>query len=66
MAVLMPMMIPAVVALVLLFGPVGTHTAVVGTFGAAVDFKAAVGYMMAFDAIFVTVCWLLFGLVAGD
>lgn len=66
MAVLMPMMIPTIAALLLLFGSAGTYTAVVGTFGAAVDFKAAVGYMTAFDAIFVTVCWLLFGLAAGD
>ena len=66
MAVLMPMTIPAVTALLLLFGPVGPQAADAGTFGVAVDFKAAVGYMTAFDAIFVTVCWLLFGLVMGD
>jgi heme exporter protein B len=66
MAVLMPMMIPAIVALLLLFGPVGGQALDVGTFGIAGNFRAAVGYVMAFDAIFVTVCWLLFGLVVGD
>jgi ABC-type transport system involved in cytochrome c biogenesis permease component len=66
MAVLMPMMIPAIVALLLLFGPAGPQAVITGTFGVTGDFKAAVGYMTAFDAIFVTVCWLLFGLVAKD
>jgi ABC-type transport system involved in cytochrome c biogenesis permease component len=59
MAVLMPMMIPAVFALLLLFSPANSQT----VFSIAADFKASVGYMAAFDAIFVTVCWLLFGVV---
>jgi len=59
MAVLMPMMIPAVFALLLLFSPANSQT----VFNIAADFKAAIGYMAAFDAIFVTVCWLLFGVV---
>jgi len=66
MAVLMPMMIPAIVALLSLFAPVGPQAVGAGIFQVAGDFKAAVGYMAAFDAIFVTVCWLLFGLVVGD
>jgi heme exporter protein B len=66
MAVLMPMVIPAIVALLLLFGPVGGQPFGVGTFGIVADFKSAVGYMAAFDAIFVTICWLLFGLVTQD
>jgi heme exporter protein B len=66
MAVLMPIMIPAIVALLLLFGPVVPQTVGAGTFGIAGDFKTAIGYIAAFDAIFVTVCWLLFGLVVGD
>jgi heme exporter protein B len=66
MAVLMPMMIPAVVALLLLFGPAGHQAGGVGTFGIVADFKSAVGYIAAFDAIFVTICWLLFGFVVED
>lgn len=66
MAVLMPMMIPAVGALAAVFGPASGQAAGAGMFGAAGDFGSAVGYMAAFDAIFVTVCWLLFGLVAGE
>jgi ABC-type transport system involved in cytochrome c biogenesis permease component len=59
MAVLMPMMIPAVFALLLLFSPANSQM----VFSIVTDFKVAVGYMAAFDAIFVTVCWLLFGVV---
>jgi ABC-type transport system involved in cytochrome c biogenesis permease component len=59
MAVLMPMMIPAVFALLLLFSPANSQM----VFSIVTDFKGAVGYMAAFDAIFVTVCWLLFGVV---
>jgi heme exporter protein B len=59
MAVLMPMMIPAVFALLLLFSPANSQT----VFSIVTEFKGAVGYMAAFDAIFVTVCWLLFGVV---
>lgn len=59
MAVLMPMMIPAVFALLLLFSPANSQT----LFNIVADFKGAIGYMTAFDAIFVTVCWLLFGVV---
>jgi len=66
MAVLMPMMIPAIIALLSLFTPAGSLAVGAGAFGIAGDFKAAIGYMAAFDAIFVTVCWLLFGLVVGD
>jgi hypothetical protein len=30
------------------------------------SFQAAVGYMIAFDAIFVVACWLLFGIVIEE
>ena len=63
MAALCPMVIPAVSALLLLFNPGQLAGGAVGMVG---SFNAAVGYMAAFDAIFVTVCWLLFGFVAGQ
>lgn len=66
MAVLMPMMIPAIAALLLLFAPLGSQIIGAGIFSVKCDFRTAIGYMAAFDAIFVTVCWLLFGLVVGD
>jgi heme exporter protein B len=66
MAVFLPMMIPAIFSLRILFG--GTDAPVVGG-GMAVmagNLRMLVGYMAAFDAIFVTVCWLLFGFVVGE
>ncbi len=66
MAALCPMVIPAVSALLLLFGPAATGQLTGGALGMVGSFNAAVGYMAAFDAIFVTVCWLLFGFVAGQ
>jgi heme exporter protein B len=66
MAVLMPMMIPSVVALTTLLAPAGDQPAAAWAFGIAADFRSAVGYIAAFDAIFVTVCWRLFELVIGE
>jgi heme exporter protein B len=56
MAVLSPMMIPAVSALLSLFSRPDT----------AFDFNRGLGLLLAFDAIFVTVCWLLFDFVAAE
>ncbi len=64
MAAICPMMVPAVFAMVLLFG--GTEAGVSGTLGMAGNLRAATGFLAAFDAIFVTVSWLLFGFVAGE
>ena len=30
------------------------------------DFKTAIGYLIAFDAIFTTACWMLFGFVVQE
>jgi len=66
MAVLCPLMMPAVFALLVLFGAADGQMGGGGVLGMVGSFRAAVGYMAAFDAIFVTVCWLLFGFVAGE
>jgi len=60
LVVLMPMMIPATSALLILFDSVPAELAGIGALAFVGSFKAAVGYMVAFDAIFVVVCWLLF------
>lgn len=60
LVVLMPMMIPATSALLILFDSVPAELAGTGALAFVGSFKAAVGYMVAFDAIFVVVCWLLF------
>lgn len=59
--VLMPMMIPATFALLLVFGATPAELSGAGTLSFVGSFKTAVGYMIAFDAIFVVACWLLFG-----
>jgi heme exporter protein B len=61
MVLLCPMMIPAVSALHSLFSqPAGP-----GTLALAGDFNKTLAFLVAFDAIFVTVCWLLFGFLTG-
>jgi len=65
MTALCPMMVPLVYLLGLLFGSAaatspGSLYVVTGGFG------RAVGFMIAFDAIFVTVGWLLFGYTLGE
>lgn len=55
MAVLSPMMIPAVSVLISLFTSSDT----------AFDFNRILGFLFAFDAIFVTLCWLLFDFVVS-
>jgi len=66
MAVLCPLMLPASFALMMLFGPADAHTLAGSSFWLIADPSSAIGYMVAFDAIFVTVCWLLFGLVVRE
>lgn len=61
LVILAPMMIPATFALLTLFGIIGAEVAGSGTLAFVGSFNAAVGYMAAFDAIFVVACWLLFG-----
>jgi hypothetical protein len=57
----MPMMIPATFALLMLFGTIPAELAGSGALAYVGSFDTAVGYMIAFDAIFVVSCWLLFG-----
>lgn len=52
LVILMPMMIPATSALMILFAPDS---------GVDMVLASAIKYMIAFDAIFVVACWLLFG-----
>ena len=61
LVILAPMMIPATFALLTLFGVIGAEVTGSGTLAFVGSFNAAVGYMTAFDAIFVVACWLLFG-----
>ena len=66
LVVLMPMMIPATFALLLLFGTIPQELAGTGALALVGDFKTAVGYMVAFDAVFSVACWLLFGFVVQE
>jgi heme exporter protein B len=66
LVVLMPMMIPATFALLLLFGAVPEELAGTGALAFVGDFNTAVGYMVAFDAVFSVACWLMFGFVVQE
>lgn len=66
LAVLAPMMIPAVLALLVLFGAVPSELVGTGALAFVGTFKSAVAYMAVFDAVFVTACWLLFGFVIKE
>jgi heme exporter protein B len=61
LVILMPMMIPATFALLLVFGAIPPEMAGTGALAFVGTFASAVGYMIAFDAIFIVACWLLFG-----
>ena len=66
MAVLSPMMIPAVFALLLLVGPVNARMPAAGMLTIVGDFKTAAGFLTAFDAILVAVSWMLFGFIMAE
>lgn len=66
LVVLMPMMIPATFALLFVFGVIPEQLAGTGALAFVGDFKTAVGYMAAFDAVFTAACWLLFGFVVQE
>lgn len=66
LVILLPMMLPATFALLLLFGAIPDQLAGTGALAMVGDFKTAVGFMAAFDAIFVVACWLLFGFVVQE
>jgi heme exporter protein B len=66
LAILLPMMIPASFALLVLFGAMSDRVVGSSSFAFIGSFHAAVGYMLAFDAVFVVACWLLFGVVVEE
>jgi len=66
LVLLLPMMIPASFALLVLFGAVPDHVAGSSALAFVGSFRAAVGYLFAFDAVFVVACWLLFGMVVEE
>ena len=66
LVILMPMMIPASFALLVLFGALPDQVVGSSSFAFVGSFPAAVGYLVAFDAIFVVACWLLFGIVVEE
>jgi len=61
LVILMPIMIPATFALLLVFGAIPPEMAGTGALAFVGTFGSAVGYMIIFDAVFVVACWLLFG-----
>lgn len=66
LVLLMPMLIPATFALLVVFGAMPDEVAGSGSMAFVGSFKAAKGYMLAFDAVFVVACWLLFGVVVEE
>jgi heme exporter protein B len=66
LAILMPMMIPACFALLVLCGALPEEVVGASTFAFVGSFRTAVGYLLAFDAVFVVAGWLLFGLIIDD
>jgi heme exporter protein B len=66
LVILMPMMIPATFALLLLFGAIPQEVAGTGALAFVGTLDAAIGYMIAFDAVFVVACWLLFGFIIKE
>lgn len=61
LVILMPMMIPATFALLLVFGAIAPEMTGTGALAFVGTFGSAIGYMIVFDAVFVVACWLLFG-----
>jgi len=63
MAVLLPMMVPAVFSLLWLFAGGHSQPQTAAVMQWTGSFPRAVGFLAAFGAVFVTASWLLFGLV---
>ena len=61
LVILMPMMVPATFALLMVFGGLPDQVAGTGALSFVGSMKSALGYMIAFDAVFAVTCWLLFG-----
>ena len=66
LVVLLPMMIPATFALLVVSGDIPEQLVGTGALAFVGSFSHAVGYMIVFDAVFVVACWLLFGFVIRE
>jgi len=66
LVLLMPMMIPASFALLVLFGAMPAAVLGTGSFAFVGSLRAATGYLIAFDAVFIVASWLLFELIIDD
>ncbi|MBN1766322.1 MAG: heme exporter protein CcmB [Sedimentisphaerales bacterium] len=66
LTILLPVMMPATFALLLCFGTLPEELIGTGALTMVGNFKTAIGYLAAFDAIFVTAAWLLFGFVVQE
>jgi heme exporter protein B len=66
LVILMPMMIPATFAILLIFGAIPPELEGTGALAFVGTFRSAIGYMIAFDAVFVVACWLLFAFVIKE
>ena len=66
LAVLAPMMIPATFCLLVLFNAIPPELVGTGALAFVGTLKSAIRYMIVFDVVFVTACWLLFGFVVKE
>ena len=66
LVIMMPMMIPATFSLLILFGAIPDELVGTGALAFVGNFKTAIGYLIAFDSVFVIACWLLFGFVVKE
>ena len=64
--ILLPVMIPAVFALLFATGAIESRLLGIGTLTLVGDFSSALAYLIGFDVVFVTAGWLLFGFVTQD
>ena len=60
LVILMPVMIPSMFALLAIFNTIPDSVAGTGILAFVGTFKSALGYMVAFDAVFFVISWLLF------
>ena len=65
-AILLPVMVPATFALLITFGINPDDMIGSGMLALTGNFKTAIGFLIAFDVIFITASWLLFGFVVQE
>ena len=65
-AILLPMMMPATFALLITFGITPSDLMGTGILALSSNFKNAIGFLIAFDVVFITAGWLLFGFVVQE